>query len=556
MKNKDEKLSGIELLDSVTACFVKRHGDDCAYILASRRQVLMYAAISLGMLVFLKYRWDYFLFTVTAIMAFWYFSAALFRISACCISMFGIGERKVSSTESAAVSEDDLPVYTILVPLYKEANIAEKIIRNIGKLDYPEDKLDVKLLLESDDRQTLQAIKSCSLPWNFKIIVVPDALPKTKPRACNFGLKFARGEFCVIYDAEDRPEPDQLKKAVAVFRSTPDEMACVQAKLNYYNSRQNLLTRLFTIEYSTTFDLMLPGMQTFNVPLPLGGTSNHFRTSVLRELGGWDPFNVTEDCDLGIRIYKHGYRTCLLDSTTWEEANSDLWNWIRQRSRWVKGFIQTHLSHTRHPLNTLRQLGIRGFFGFYLSVGASSFMMLVNIIYWIAGGFYLILFADALAGGLTPWEIIAGPHNFANYHGMEFIGMRLEPWPLFYWGQTESQFWSVLSVIFFGMTIPLVLANFLLLGVHILACIKRRYYYLLPAAMLMPFYWILISLGAWKGFIQLFFNPFYWEKTVHGLDSETNDEAKFVFNEAPIALQQIITVQETTTQSVEENKIS
>ena len=555
MKNKDKILPGIEHLDPVTAVFVKRHGDDCAYILASRRQILMYVAIALGMLVFLKYRWDYFLFTVTAIMAFWYFSAALFRISACCISMLGFGERKVSLAELTATADDDLPVYTILVPLYKEANIAEKIIRNIGKLDYPEDKLDVKLLLESDDRQTLQALKNCSLPWNFKIIVVPDALPKTKPRACNFGLKFARGEFCVIYDAEDRPEPDQLKKAVAVFRSTPDEMVCVQAKLNYYNSRQNLLTRLFTIEYSTTFDLMLPGMQTFNVPLPLGGTSNHFRTAVLRELGGWDPFNVTEDCDLGIRIYKHGYRTCLLDSTTWEEANSDLWNWIRQRSRWVKGFIQTHLSHTRHPLNTLRQLGIRGFFGFYLSVGASSFMMLVNIIYWIAGGFYLILFADALAGGLTPWEIIAGPHNFVNYHGMEFLGMRLEPWPLFYWGETESQFWSVLSVIFFGMTIPLVLANFMLLGVHILACIKRRYYHLLPAAMLMPFYWILISIGAWKGFIQLFFNPFYWEKTVHGLDSETHAGTKFVFNEAPIALQQIITVQETTTQTVEENKI-
>ncbi|MHB9137822.1 MAG: glycosyltransferase [Victivallaceae bacterium] len=554
MKNTDKKQSGIEYLDPLTADFINRHRGDCAYILASRRQILIYSAAALGMLVFLKYRWDYFLFTVTAVMAFWYFSAAVFRISACCISMLGFGERKVSSAELTATDEE-LPAYTILVPLYKEANIAEKIIRNISNLDYPEDKLDVKLLLESDDRQTLQVLKNCSLPWNFKIIVVPDALPKTKPRACNFGLKFARGEFCVIYDAEDRPEPDQLKKAVAVFRSSPDEMVCVQAKLNYYNSRQNLLTRLFTIEYSTTFDLMLPGMQTFNVPLPLGGTSNHFRTSVLRELGGWDPFNVTEDCDLGIRIYKHGCRTCLLDSTTWEEANSDLWNWIRQRSRWVKGFIQTHLSHTRYPLNTLRQLGIRGFFGFYLSVGASSFMMLVNIIYWIAGGFYLLMFADALASGLTPWEIIAGPHNFVNYHGMAFMGMRLEPWPLFYWGETESRFWSALSVIFFGMTIPLVLANFMLLAVHILACVKRRYYHLLPAAMLMPFYWILISLGAWKGFIQLFFNPSYWEKTIHGLDSEIPAETRFAFSETPIALQQIITVQETTTQTADENKI-
>ena len=553
MINKKRTLSGMKHLDPVTRHFVECHRDDSAYISVSRSQVLFYAAVAVGMLVFLKYRWDYFLFTVTALMAFWYFSAAIFRISACCVSMLGFGEKKVSADELAAIDCEDLPVYTILVPLYHEANIAEKIILNIGKLDYPADKLDVKLLLESDDQETMLALKRCFLPWNYKIIVVPGSMPKTKPRACNFGLKYAKGEFCVIYDAEDRPEPDQLKKAVAVFRGTPPEMACVQAKLNYYNSRQNLLTRLFTIEYSTTFDLMLPGMQTFNVPLPLGGTSNHFRTDALVKLGGWDPFNVTEDCDLGIRIYTHGYQTCLLDSTTWEEANSDVWNWIRQRSRWVKGFIQTHLSHTRHPLNTLRHLGLWGFFGFYLSVGASAFMMLVNIIYWMAGGFYLLLFMDALSSGLTPWEIIAGPHNFTDYHGLPVFGMHLEPWPLFYWGATESRFWSMLSVIFFGTTVLLLLANFLFLGVHILACIKRRYYHLLPAALLMPFYWLLISVGAWKGFIQLFFNPFYWEKTVHGLDEGTRT-VNTSFEQIPSGIK-IIAVHETTAQTAEENKL-
>ncbi len=555
MINKKIALPEMKHLDPVTRRFVESHLENSAYISISRPQALFYAAVAVAMLVFLKYRWDYFLFTVTALMAFWYFSSAIFRISACCISMLGFGERKISAEELAAISEDELPEYTILVPLYHEANIAEKIILNLGKLDYPAAKLDVKLLLESDDHETMQTLKRCFMPANYKIIVVPDSKPKTKPRACNFGLKYARGEFCVIYDAEDRPEPDQLKKAVTVFRSSPPEMVCVQAKLNYYNSRQNLLTRLFTIEYSTTFDLMLPGMQVFNVPLPLGGTSNHFRTAALHELGGWDPFNVTEDCDLGIRIYKHEYKTCLLNSTTWEEANSDVWNWIRQRSRWVKGFIQTHLSHTRHPLKTLRQLGLRGFFGFYLSVGASALMMLVNIIYWIAGGLYLLLFTHALAGGLTPGEIIAGPHNFTDYHGLPVFGMRLEPWPLFYWGETESSFWSVLSVIFFVTTVLLVLANFLFLGVHILACLKRRYYHLLPAALLMPFYWLLISLGAWKGFIQLFFNPFYWEKTLHGLDSEIRLPNASVPEKVPSGMQ-ILAVQKTTAQPAEENSLT
>jgi len=200
----------------------------------------------------------------------------------------------------------------------------------------------------------------------------------------------------------------------------------------------------------------------------------------------------------------------------------------------VKGFIQTHLSHTRHPVNTLRQLGLWGFFGFYMSVGASAFMMLVNIIYWMAGGFYLLLFLDALSSGLTPWEIIAGPHNFNDYHGLSVFGMRLEPWPLFYWGETESRFWSVLSVIFFVTTILLVLANFLFMGVHILACIKRRYYHLLPAALLMPF---------------------YWEKTIHGLDSGTQAAQTSMFENVPSGIK-ILTVQPTTAQTAEENKIS
>lgn len=501
------------------------HPHDCSSQPVSRRQIAFYSIITLALLVLLHYRWDYFLFLITAVLAFWYLSAAAFRCAAAFITLLGHGEKKVTPQQIADLKDEDLPVYTIFLPLYKEANIAGKIISSMEKLDYPKNKLDIKLLLEFDDTSTINAVSKCSLPDHYEVIIVPDCLPKTKPRACNFGLKKAKGELCVIFDAEDRPESDQLKKVAYAFRNAPPELACIQAKLNYFNAKQNLLTKLFTIEYSTTFDLLLAGMQMFNVPLPLGGTSNHFRTAILRQIGGWDPFNVTEDCDLGIRIYKEGYRTTMIDSTTWEEANSEVWNWIRQRSRWVKGFIQTHLTHMRQPLRTLRGIGFWGFPGFYLSVGISSLMMLINIFFWIAGIIYLSLFIHGWYHGIAPINMIVGPQNNGIYQGVNVFGFNFSAWPLFYSGPLESLFWSKLSVAFFVISVALFAANFFFIAIHALACVKRRYYFLLPYCLLMPFYWILISIGAWKGFIQLFTNPFYWEKTIHGLDGVLEDSA-------------------------------
>jgi len=386
-------------VDDLTRRFVSGHGRYCANTTFAWWQVVFYTVLLSTLLLILAYRWDVSLCLFTLYVSFWYFCAALFRGAAVVVSLAGRGEKKISPAEMLAIPDSGLPVYTILVPLYKEANIADKIVSRIEMLDYPKEKLDVKLLLEEDDEATISVLELCRLPSYFSRMVIPDCQPKTKPRACNFGLEEARGEYCVIYDAEDRPEPDQLRKAVALFRRLPGNYACVQAKLNYYNPKQNLLTRLFTIEYSTTFDLLLPGLEIMNIPIPLGGTSNHFRTEILRRLGGWDPFNVTEDCELGIRIYSKGYKTCLLDSTTWEEANSRLWNWIRQRSRWVKGFMRTHLAHMRHPLRTLRGLGLWGAFGFYMCVGASSFMMIINVIYWIVGIFYSALIVHGVLNG-------------------------------------------------------------------------------------------------------------------------------------------------------------
>ncbi|MBN2301146.1 MAG: glycosyltransferase, partial [Lentisphaerae bacterium] len=355
--------------DDIAQEFIQRHGDDCSYVLIRWWQVLWYGGILAIFLLGLVYRWDIVLFVVNTMLALWYFGIVLFKMLVVCTSLAGLGQIKVKQTEIEALTDDDLPLYTILVPLYKEANITDRIVRSLNKLDYPKKKLDIKLLLESDDTETINAVNKTKLDDHYDVIVVPDSQPKTKPKACNYGLKRAKGDFCVIFDAEDQPDPDQLKKVVIAFRKLPPNIACIQAKLNYYNARQNLLTRWFTIEYSTTFDLYLPGLQCAGIPIPLGGTSNHFRTPILKELEGWDPFNVTEDCDLGVRLYRLGYKTMMIDSTTWEEANSRLWNWIRQRSRWVKGFFQTHLTHTRNPIRILKQLGLWGYLGFILCVG-------------------------------------------------------------------------------------------------------------------------------------------------------------------------------------------
>jgi hypothetical protein len=209
-------------------------------------------------------------------------------------------------------------------------------------------------------------------------VIVPDAQPKTKPKACNYALIQAEGKYVVIYDAEDRPDRDQLKKIVVAYSKAEERIVCIQCKLNYYNRDQNLLTQWFTIEYSSWFDLFMPGLDAADSPIPLGGTSNHLVSEKLIELGAWDSFNVTEDADLGVRLHKFGYKTAIVDSTTYEEANSDLYNWIRQRSRWVKGYIQTRLVHMRHPVRLGRQMGWRSWWSFQFVIAGTFFGFLLN----------------------------------------------------------------------------------------------------------------------------------------------------------------------------------
>lgn len=368
------------------------------------------------------------------------------------------------------------PRYTVLCPLYHEAVIVPQFVRAMSLLDYPVEQLEIFLITEEDDLETRSAILSMDLPAHFKVLAVPPGTPRTKPRACNYGLLQASGEYTVIYDAEDIPDPLQLKKAVLAFANHPPEVACIQAKLNYYNPNQNLLTRWFTVEYSLWFDLMLPALQHARAAIPLGGTSNHFRTSVLREVGAWDPFNVTEDCDLGLRLAHYHLQTAILDSTTYEEANSRLKNWLRQRSRWIKGYMQTYLVHMRHPIRYVREGRLRDLFWLQVTVGARVGMLFINPLMWLLLALYLF-FHSSVANA---------------YH-------ILYPRPVLYL--------SAASLIF---------GNFFFLYTYLVGCIRRKQYSLMKWTFLIPLYWLLMSVAAVIGLVQLIFKPHYWEKTQHG----------------------------------------
>jgi len=218
-----------------------------------------------------------------------------------------------------ALADDELPNYTVVVALYREAGVAADLVRGLDALDYPKSKLDIKLVVERDDAATRTALESLDLPARYEIVVAPPGLPATKPRALNVALPAARGALVVVYDAEDEPDADQLRLAAARFAAEPD-VDCLQAALTIDNAADSWISAMFAVEYATLFDLINPGLAALDLPIPLGGTSNHFRVETLRRVGAWDEWNVTEDADLGIRLARFGYRVRALDSDTSEEA--------------------------------------------------------------------------------------------------------------------------------------------------------------------------------------------------------------------------------------------
>ena len=405
-----------------------------------------------------------------------YAAALVYRLNALWLSIRRPEISRVSDEEARAVADRDLPVYTVLVPAYHEPAVIAALIARLTELEYPTRKLDIRLLLEEDDSETIEAALASAPGRQFTVVRIPDSQPKTKPKACNVGLVGARGSLATIFDAEDRPDPLQLRRAVVAFGRLDDSVACLQARLSYYNDNQNLLTRWFTIEYGMWFSNLLPGLVAQRGPLPLGGTSNHFRMDVLRAVGGWDPFNVTEDADLGIRLARRGYKTRVLDSTTFEEANSDVINWIKQRSRWYKGYLQTWLVHMRRPRALLHELGWRGFVGFNLFIGGTPMLALLNPVFWAMTALWFLVHPPVIVALFPAWLYYLGL-------GVMVLG-------------NVAQFYSwMLSARMIG---------------------SRR---LVFASILIPFYWVLMSLAAIKAAVQLISAPSFWEKTVHGLDA-------------------------------------
>lgn len=464
--------------------------NEMAFFRLNLMQEIFIVTLSFSLLISFILNWHLTLITLLIILSLLYFTDTFFNFFLIIQSFRKYSEIKVSSEEIQEIRNEDWPSYTVLCPLYKEWHVVPQFVSAMSKLDYPKEKLQVMLLLEEDDEETRKKISEFALPEYFEVVVVPNSLPKTKPKACNFGLKRAKGEYSVIYDAEDIPEPDQLKKTVLAFKKSDKNVACIQAKLNYFNPYQNVLTRLFTAEYSLWFDLILTGLQSINAPIPLGGTSNHFRTKNLEQLKGWDAFNVTEDCDLGMRLVKHGYQTAIVDSTTYEEANSSVYNWLGQRSRWIKGYIQSYLVHMRKPGDFSRSLKNPHFFTFQLIVGGKILSMFVNPIFWLMT---ILYFAFKPTFGL-------------------FIES-LFPGPLLYLGVFSA-----------------IAGNFLYFYYYLVGCARRGYYDLIKFCFLIPLYWLMMSIAAWIAIYKIITQPHYWFKTKHGLQlaldiNNTKDES-------------------------------
>jgi cellulose synthase/poly-beta-1,6-N-acetylglucosamine synthase-like glycosyltransferase len=381
----------------------------------------------------------------------------------------------VSDDEARAIPDEDLPVYTVLLPVYREPEIVRNLLSGVGNLEYPSDKLEVLLLTEEDDRETETALRGVPIE-PIRVVVVPDTAPKTKPSACNYGMSLPglKGELVTIYDAEDIPDPLQLRRAVVAFQRMPADVACLQARLCYYNEMQNLLTRWFTLEYDQWFAAILPAVARSGCVVPLGGTSCHLPTRVWREVGGWDEYNVTEDADLGVRLARYGYRTLILDSITLEEANSDAINWIRQRSRWYKGYLQTMLVHLRRPLELRREVGLKASIRLINLTGLVPILNAFNVLLWSA---------------MLLW-MVARPHA---------ITLMFPP------------------VTYYTSLALLLVAAPLSVFAGVITTVALKKPYLWWAALLVPAYWLLQSIAAVKALYQLLFHPSYWELTVHGL---------------------------------------
>ena len=378
-----------------------------------------------------------------------------------------------------------LPVISVMVPLFAEADIADKLIGRLACLDYPRELMDILLVVEETDKITCQALEDAALPRWMRVIRVPDGPIRTKPRALNYALNFCRGTIIGIWDAEDRPEPDQLHKVARGFHFAAPDVACLQGVLDYYNPRSNWLARAFTIEYAAWFRGTLAGAAALDLVVPLGGTTLFFRRDLLEKVGGWDAWNVTEDADLGVRLTRRGYRTQMLDTVTHEEANCRLVPWVKQRSRWLKGFAMTWGVHMRDPAALWRDLGARRFLALQVQLFAAVSQYLLAPLLW---SFWL------LSLGL--------PHPLR--------------------GTLSGMLGGHAITVLFGLFIMSELLN---IAISLWAVRGRPHRHLLPWVPTMHLYFPLGCLAAWKAIYEVVAKPFYWDKTQHGVFDPGADEA-------------------------------
>jgi cellulose synthase/poly-beta-1,6-N-acetylglucosamine synthase-like glycosyltransferase len=367
----------------------------------------------------------------------------------------------------------ELPVYTILVPLYQESALAAQLVRRLDRIDWPRSKLDIKLICEATDIETIAALKQMNLRPEYDVVRVPDMQPRTKPKALNYGLVAARGDYVVIYDAEDRPHPEQLLEAYAHFQRAPKNVACLQAPLIVANVDESWVSGLFAIEYAGLFRRILPLLGAAHLPMPLGGTSNHFRTDILRGVGGWDPYNVTEDADLGHRLHRLGYRSEMITRPTLEDAPTETGVWLGQRGRWFKGWMQTWLVLMRDPGKMLAEFGFGGALAFHAMI---SGMLISALGHPLIIGFLAVSIWHALHSVYTT--------------------------PL-------QQFLFILD----GMNTAGAYLLFTTMGRQ--AMIKDERKRLGGKWRWVPVYWLMMSYAAWKALGELHSNPFFWKKTPH-----------------------------------------
>ena len=366
-----------------------------------------------------------------------------------------------------------LPRVSILVPLLREERVAQRLLDALAAMDYPAALLDIKLVLEDDDVITRAALSRAVLPRTVEVVSVPVDTLKTKPKAMNYALPFCRGDIVGVYDAEDRPDPGQIRAVVQHLQASGPEVACVQGYLDFYNSGDNWLSRCFTLEYAIWFRVVLLGVQRLGLPIPLGGTSVFFRRGVLEQVGGWDAHNVTEDADLGMRLARFGYRCEMIPSTTWEEANCRVRPWIRQRSRWLKGYAVTWATHMRSPRALWHDLGAAGFVGFQVLFLGAITSYLALPLFWAA--------------------LVAG------------VGFGLD-----IWGGLPA--WLV-----WGFGASMLAGQAVMVATAVVAARDAARPGLLPWVAALPFYWPLGAVAAWRAIAEIFTRPTFWHKTEHGV---------------------------------------